>query len=146
MMCNTWNKSVLLMFDVPLQTHRYFLERLTGTRQLKITLIKRFLSFISQIENSPKLLPNILLQTIRRDCRSTTGANLQNILLMTNKDDILQLDPQDTSQMLYEPVSPENLWRIPLVKELIDAKWGEATIDIFTNSEINDILEDICTS
>ena len=146
MMCNTWNKSVRLMFDVPLQTHRYFLEHLTGTRQLKITLIKRFLSFISQIENSPKLLPNILLQTIRRDCRSTSGANLRNILLMTNKDDILQLDPQDTSQMLYEPVSPENLWRIPLVKELIDAKWGEATIDIFTNSEINDILEDICTS
>ena len=65
---------------------------------------------------------------------------------MTNKDDILQLDPQDTSQMLYEPVSPENLWRIPLVKELIDAKWGEATIDIFANSEISDILEDICTS
>ena len=98
------------MFDVPLQTHRYFLEHLTGTRQLKITLIKRFLSFISQIENSPKLLPNILLQ------------------------------------MLYEPVYPENVWRIPLVKELIDAKLGEASIDIFANSEINDILEDFCTS
>ena len=82
MLYNSWNKSVRLMSKVPLQTHRYFLEHLSGTRHLKITLIKRFLSFITQIENSPKILPNILLQTIRRDCRSTTGSNLRNILLM----------------------------------------------------------------
>ena len=146
MLYNSWNKSVRLMSKVPLQTHRYFLEHLSGTRHLKITLIKRFLSFIGQIENSPKILPNILLQTIRRDCRSTTGSNLRNILMMTSKDDILELAPFETTLMLYEPVAPENRWRIPLIKELIDIKWNESTIENLSYSEIEDIIVDICTS
>ena len=146
MLYNSWNKSVRLMSKVPLQTHRYFLEHLSGTRHLKITLIKRFLSFITQIENSPKILPNILLQTIRRDCRSTTGSNLRNILMMTSKDNILELAPFETTLMLYEPVAPENRWRIPLIKELIDIKWNESTIENLSYSEIEDIIVDICTS
>ena len=100
MICNTWNKSIRLMFDVPLQTHNYFVEELAETRQLKFTLIKRFLGFISQIENSKKIFPNILLQTIRRDCRSTTGSNLRNILLLTRKDNISELVPLDVVQLL----------------------------------------------
>ena len=146
MLYNSWNKSVRLMSQVPLQTHRYFLEHLSGTRHLKITLIKRFLSFITQIENSPTILPNILLQTIRRDCRSTTGSNLRNILMMTSKDDILELAPFETTLMLYEPVAPENRWRIPLIKELIDIKWNESTIENLSYSDIEDIIVDICTS
>ena len=88
MLCNTWNKSVRIMLGVPLNTHRYFLEPLSGLRHLKFTLILRFLGFISQIEKSLKILPKVLLQLIKRDCRSVTGSNLQNILLMTTKDDI----------------------------------------------------------
>ena len=87
------------MFDVPLQTHRYFLEPLAETRQLKFTLIKRFLGFISQIEKSKKILSNILLQMFERDCRSSKGSNLRNILLLTTKDDISDLVPSDVSQI-----------------------------------------------
>ena len=32
------------------------------------------------------------------------------------------------------------------MKILIDVKWGEALIDNLSNSEIDDIIEDICTS
>ena len=124
----------------------YFLEPLAEMRQLKFTLIKRFLGFIIQIEKSPKILPNILLQTIKRDCRSITGSNLRNILLMTNKDDISELIPADIQLMKYFPVSDHDKWKIPMVKELIDVKWGEALIDNLSNSEIDDIIEDICTS
>ena len=146
MMCNTWNKSIRIMFDVPLQTHRYFLEELSETRHLKLTLIRRFLGFISQIENSKKILPNILLQTIRRDCRSTTGSNLRNILLLTSKDDISELVPSDVDKMVYQPVNPSDVWKINMVKELIDVKWGQAVVENLSNSDIEDIIEDICIS
>ena len=146
MMYNTWNKSVRLMFDVPLQTHRYFLEPLAETRQLKFTLIKRFLGFISQIEKSKKILPKILLQTIKRDCRSTTGSNLRNILMLTTKDDISDLVPSDVLQMEYHPVNANDEWRITMVKELIDVKWGQAVIENLSHREIDDIIEDICSS
>ena len=65
---------------------------------------------------------------------------------MTNKDDISELIPADIQQMKYFPVSDHDKWKIPMVKELIDVKWGEALIDNLSNSEIDDIIEDICTS
>ena len=131
MMYNTWNKSVRLMCDLSLRTHRYFLEPLAGHRHLKITLMKRFLSFIQQIENSPKLLPNLLLRTIRNDSRSTTGSNLRNILLLTSKYDSVMLVPSDALEIEFLPVPEEDTWKINLVKELIDVKWGEAFIADF---------------
>ena len=146
MLFNTWNKSVRLMSDVSIRTHRYFLEPLAGTRHLKITLMKRFLNFVKQIENSPKVLPKLLLQTIRHDSRSTTGSNLRNILLLTRKYDISKLVPLDALEIQYEPILEENKWKIGMTKELIDVKWGEAGIDNFSTTEIYEILEHICTS
>ena len=131
------------MCDLSLRTHRYFLEPLAGHRHLKITLMNRFLSFIQQIEKSPKLLPNLLLRTISR---STTGSNLRNILLLTSKYDSAMLVPSDALEIEFVPVPEEETWKINLVKELIDVKWGEASIADFSTDEIDEILEQICTS
>jgi hypothetical protein len=146
MLYNSWNRSVRLMCDLPLQTHRYFLEPLAQTRQLKFVLLKRFLSFILQIENSQKTLPKLLLQTVKRDCRSVTGSNLRNILLLTRKDTIEELVPDDAFQMNYIPVMDENKWRIAMIKELIDVKWGKTDIENLSDDEIDAIIEEICTS
>ena len=145
MLYNTWNKSIRIMCDVPLRTHRYFLEPLAGSRHLKIILIKRFLGFIKQIETSKKVLPYFLLQTVKADCRSTTGSNLRNILLLTSKDDIDKLVPTDAFEIEYEPVCEENEWKINLAMELIDIKHGDATLEQFSSLEVEDILEHICT-
>jgi hypothetical protein len=37
-------------------------------------------------------------------------------------------------------------WRITMVKELIDVKWGQALIENLSYGEIDDIIEDICIS
>ena len=146
MLYNSWNRSVRLMCDLPLQTHRYFLEPLAQTRQLKFVLLKRFLSFILQIENSQKTLPKLLLQTVKRDCRSVTGSNLRNILLLTRKDTIEELVPDDAFQMNYIPVMDENKWRIAMINELIDVKWGKTDIENLSDDDIDAIIEEICTS
>ena len=65
---------------------------------------------------------------------------------MTRKDNISELVPEDVSQMEYKPVTADNDWRISMVKELIDVKWGQAVNDNLSSIEIDDILEDICTS
>ena len=122
MLCNSWNRSVRIMLGVPLTTHRYFLEPLSGLKHLKFTLISRFLGFISQIEKSKKILPNVLLQLIKRDCRSITGSNLRNILLMSSKDDISDLTRTDINSMVYMPVQDHNKWRINMLEELINVK------------------------
>ena len=146
MLFNTWNKSVRLIFDVPLTTHRFFLEPLADSRHLKNILMKRFLGFIQQIEKSPKLLPNILLQAVKRDCRSTTGSNLRNIMLLTTKDDITKLVPSDALEILYQPVLGESEWKVDMLMELIDVKHGQYEVENLSATEVEDILQYICTS
>lgn len=146
MLFNTWNKSVRLIFDVPLTTHRFFLEPLADSRHLKNILMKRFLGFIQQIEKSPKLLPNILLQAVKRDCRSTTGSNLRNIMLLTTKDDITKLVPSDALEILYQPVLGESEWKVDMLMELIDVKHGQSEVENLSATEVEDILQYICTS
>ena len=85
---NTWNRSIRCMFDLPLQTHRYLIEPISDMKHLKFTLMKRFLSFLNQIQNSSKNAPKQLLEYIKRDARSITGSNLRNLLLISDKDDI----------------------------------------------------------
>ena len=65
---------------------------------------------------------------------------------MTSKDDISDLVPSDVSEMKYQPVDAIDEWRISMVKELIDVKWGQAVIGNLSDNEVDDIIEDICTS
>ena len=146
MLCNSWNKSVRIMLGLPYNTHRYFLEPLTDLQHLKFTLISRFIGFLSQIEKSHKILPKILLQTIRKDCRSVTGSNIRNIVLMSGKDDINQLSQSDIKNMIYMPVAEHDRWKLNIVKELIDVKWGELSVEGFEDEDIDVIIEELCTS
>ena len=133
------------MLGVPLTTHRYFLEPLAGLQHIKFTLISRFLGFITQIEKSHKILPKILLQAIKRDCRSVTGSNLRNILLLSRKDDISKVSQADIKAMIYMPVTESNRWKINIVHELIDVKWGEKLIEGFNDAQISVLIDELCT-
>ena len=50
----TWNISIRKIFNLPLQTHKYFIEPISGKNHLKKILIKRFLSFLKQVQNLEK--------------------------------------------------------------------------------------------
>ena len=65
---------------------------------------------------------------------------------MTTKDDISVLVPSDIHEMLYIPVAEHGEWRIEMVKELIDVKYGESVIENLSNTKIEELLEDICTT
>ena len=58
MIINTWSRSVRHMWDLPLQTHRYFIEPLGGTH-LQTMLYTRFTKFIQSISNGMKKSSNI---------------------------------------------------------------------------------------
>ena len=48
--------------------------------------------------------------------------------------------------MVYMPVTEQNKWKLSLVNELIDMKWGEAVVEGFENIEIESMLEELCTN
>ena len=92
---NTWNKSIRMMLDVPINTHRNLIEPLYGQLHLKKVLVKRFLSFVTQIERCSKFVPKRLLKSIQWDVRSYTGKNLRKIMLLAWKSSIEEITLHD---------------------------------------------------
>ena len=67
------------MYELPVDTHCYFVEAVSETKHVRTLLYERFVGFLDQIEKSQKLLPKQLLETIRHDVRSITGRNIKRL-------------------------------------------------------------------
>ena len=141
---NTWNTSFRIMFDLSFKTHRYFVQPVSGKVHIKNILLKRFLGFLKQIKRSSKMLPAALLRLVSHDTRSTTGSNLRNILLLTDKYRIEDITVQDIDNYCYAPAKDEDLWKFDIVKELIEVRADQCVIEDFSSEELDDILEHLC--
>ena len=146
MMEKSWNTSVRIMYDLPLQTHKYLIEPISETRHLKFVLIDRFLGFLQQIEKSRKHIPKQLLSFIKHDVRSTTGSNLRNILMLTDKHNIEDVTKDDLQKLEYAPIDENDKWKVNIIKEITDIKFNKLIVEDFTTEELDDILEYLCTS
>ena len=88
----TYNKSIKIMFDLPLSTHRFLIEPISGSPHLSRTLVRRYLSFIENINKSKKVALRELLEVAQRDARTTTGAsNMRFIMLLTGQNRVEDL-------------------------------------------------------
>ena len=143
---NTWNTSFRIMYELPLETHRYFVESVSGVPHARTLLYRRFLGFVSQIEQSHKSLPKQLLETIQRDTRSTTGRNLRKLMFVANKDNISLLNKNEEKFGIYTPVLPENKWKVNIVKEMTDVRFGNLQVENFSLEEIEEMQGFLCSS
>jgi hypothetical protein len=146
MMENTWNVAMRLMLDIPRESHRYLIEPLSNVVHIKTILVKRFLTFLEQIRKSEKSASKFLLETILHDARSTTGSNLRNILLKTDKSDVSELVPDDAFQLKYHPIQSEEQWRLPFIFDIIEAKNDQMSIPNISDSDLEEMLTVLCTS
>ena len=113
---------------------------------MKKILCKRFLKFIESIKSSKKIALKNLFKVVKHDCRSVTGRNLLNIKLLVNKTNIDSLVPDDAMGISYHEISEENAWRVNIVKELTDVKFGESYVEGFSRKELDSILNYVCIS
>ena len=143
---NTWNVSMRLMLDVPRETHRYLIEPLSNTTHIRTIFVKRFLTFLGQIKKSNKTASKHLLESILQDSRSTTGSNLRNILLQTDKSDVSELVPNDAFKIKYHPVNPQEEWRVSFIRDIIDGKNDQVNITNIEEDDLDAMLNALCTS
>ena len=133
------------MYDLPYETHRCLIEPLSGTH-IKRILINRFLNFLKQIINSKKNVTKVLLNTIKYSVKSTTGRNLRKIMLLTGKSNIEELNEIKIDELEYHPTKEEDRWKLSVIDECIDIKFGKLNIDGFNKEEIEDICNYLCKS
>ena len=86
-----------------------------------------------------------LYKFVKKDAQSFTGSNLRNIRLLLGKDDNQNLYPSDARDVKYHQAGAEDLWKINLLKELIEVKHGNLNTGL-NNDEIEEIIEHLCTS
>ena len=134
------------MADLPLATHRYLIEPVSGQQHMSTTLMRNFLNFISKIRQSQKPVLRQLYSVVKDDVRTTTGSNLRNILLLTSLSSVDDLKPSIADQIKYQVISDRDKWRVPLIQEAIDMKNGVVSLpDGWSFDELEEILEFACT-
>ena len=146
MLENSWNTSVRVMFDLPMQTHRNLIEPVSETKHLKFVLLERFLGFLYQIEKSTKTVPKHLLKFIKHDVRSITGSNLRNLLLLTDKNKIEELCKDDIKKMKYQQIEENNVWKVNMITEITNVKFHKLEVQNFSIEELDEILSHLCTT
>ena len=143
----TFNRSIKIMSGLPYETHRYLIEPIVGGPGFRRQLIKRFLSFIQSIKKSPKPVMKHLFDMAKQDMRTTTGSNLRNILLMTDLLSIDELKPSIVDKIKYNQVMEEDIWRVSLIREIVDIQNGNKSIPLgWSNSDLEEILTFACVS
>ena len=146
MMENTYNVSVRLCYNLPRTTHRNLIEAVSETPHLRSVLIQRFLSFIDQVKNCPKEVAKTLLSVIEHDVRSVTGSNLRHIMKICEKDSFRDLSPNDAKSIKYHPLPDDQLWKADMIKEIVEVRSNNFEIVGFSHSDLNTIMDYLCTS
>ena len=142
----TWNVSVRRMLDLPFDTHKCLIEPLSETIHLRKILIKRFISFLRQIESSEKVAAKDLLNVICDDTQSTTGNNLRLILRCLDRQKLSDVQSNDIDKIWYFDMPDDEKWKVTMIKEIIELKMNELEVEGFSEVEVADIMKHLCSS
>lgn len=146
MIYNTWNVSIRKMMRLDRQTHRHFVEPLSKTRHIKLSLLKRFLTFTDKVGKSIKGPVKTLFETIKDDCRSLTGRNLRGVMLLCGKNKLRRPIPQDLLTIPYKSSPAKDYWKLDMLEELIHERDFKEYELGWNHSEISDCIEELCIS
>ena len=141
----TWNVSQRLMLRLLQKTRRFFIEPLTEPNIQSLTYIKDLWHSHNKLASSEKAALRNLFNRVKRDCRSTTGSNLRNLMLRCNVNSQEEIHSDVLNKSLYQVIPTDNEWEITMAKELIDVTWGNTIIPDFQFNEIMSLLEHITT-
>ena len=138
-----WNVAIRMVYKVPRETHRYFIEELTEVTHPKVMLAKRFVKFHETVQKSHKLSVKFLSEICKNDKSTVYGNQLWEIAseCETNSNDLCSF--MVNSKMCYTRCPDEEAWRIPLLKELLNERWE---VPGFSNDELDDLIHNICVT
>ena len=119
----SWNVNLRVISNLPMQTHTYLIERISGCKHAKQKIFSRYISFMNSLLKSNKYFLRSLFKLVSKDARSFTGSNLKTILKETGE----LIVPGNTSKGIlsnftaYETPTDQE-WRIPLLVSLLEIR------------------------
>ena len=116
---NSWNILVRIVFNIPRNSHRYFIEELTNCKHIMSTLFQRYLRFISSLLSSKKQCLSSLATVVLSDKGSLSSQNIETIEKKSGLEDVLSVStPVVADAIVYSEVPMGEEWRIEMLKEV----------------------------
>ena len=122
------------------KTRRFFIEPLTGSKHIVFNLYKRFVTFTQKLASSEKAPLRNLFNSVKKDCRSTSGCDLRNLMLRYDVNRQEEVNSDVLNKSLNQIIPTDNEWKITMAKELIDVTRGNTIIPDFQFNEIMSLL------
>ena len=87
----------------------------------------------------------MLAKLLQNDLRTTYGNNLRKIANKCNTN-VFDLSPLDVKlNVKYKQLPQDEIWRIPILNEMIFARDNTLEIEGLSRRDINDIIYYVCT-
>ena len=123
-----------------------WIEPISRMQNIKSALTQRSIGFMKRLASSRKSVLRHAFNRFSRDCRTTTGSNVRNILLETGSQLFDQLSTNDSRKIEFHPTPVEEQWRISIIRDLLDIRDGMGDNVGWTSEEIDETLEYLCTT
>ena len=87
----SWNTAVKMIWDLPIPTHKRFVESLTNVPHLQSTLHGRYIGFLKSLQESLKPQMTMLINYCVSNQNSNTGKNIEYLLTLYQKGSVSSL-------------------------------------------------------
>ena len=112
-------------------------------------LLSRFVKFHQNLLKSPKFSVRYLARITENDMTTVMGNNLYSILKKCNLDgsQIDRLTPSFVKKNVkYQEAPVNSAWMVNLADEVMNIRNGNSRLDGFSTSELEELLQYVCTS
>ena len=145
----SWNVTIRQVFNLDRCTHRYLIEPVSECLHPKVMIASRYVTFYRSLVNSKKFSVRFLARLNERDNRTVLGKTLKSLLDQCHlpgsklEDLTASLVKKKCS---YFNAPANELWRLPLLKELLKIRNGQLLLKDFDSKETNDLINHLCVS
>ena len=136
-----------IVFDLPFQTHKQFVESLSDVPHLQSTLHGRYIGFVDNLSKSKKPEMSLLFNICKNNLQTNTGQNLKYLNDVYNTNLLAQLiqEKHSIKKTRVYPLEIGEDWKPILINEICLTRKG--FIDIgFEEDLLEDLLPEICNT
>ena len=143
----SYNTAIKLLWDLPHQTHKNFVEQLTDCPHLQSMLHSRYVGFSKSLQFSKKFEVRLLFNLCKYDLTTVTGSNLKSLMTIYDCSSLESLidNKYQISTKSVNSMCEEDQWKVLLLEDLVEMRDGRSEANL-SLEEINDLILLVTTS
>ena len=143
--CRSWNTSVKLAHNVPRGTKTFLVDNFLADSFPPVIqeLYARYVKFLKALRTSPSQEIKHLFNMVKTDVQSNTGLNINMIQRDTSLDPCKVNSSQVRSVKMKTEVPENDVWRIPLLKKLLEQR-SDLEHQMSNTEELTTLISGVC--